>query len=175
MTWLNSVKHLQSYAPYLSVIPFVCVKTREPFGRGIEILYITWAQKNKQIHFFRLEPFHPPPPPPLPPTHIWILQNSFTREFKIKVVGFVLEQLFKYFEMLIVPHALHCVDGCFFVNSLAYCFGFSPPQIFWNVDCTTCFTLCRWLLFCKQSSLLFWFQPSPNILKCWLYHMLYIV
>ena len=47
---------------------------------------------------------------------IWILcQNSLTRELKIRVVGFVLKKLLTYFEMLIVPHALLCVDGCFFV------------------------------------------------------------
>ena len=47
---------------------------------------------------------------------IWILcQNSLTRELKIRVVGFVLKKLLTYFEMLIVPHALQCVDGCFFV------------------------------------------------------------
>ena len=46
----------------------------------------------------------------------WFLcQNSLTRELKIRVVGFVLQKLFTYFEMLIVPHALQCVDGCFFV------------------------------------------------------------
>ena len=28
-------------------------------------------------------------------------------------VGFVLKKLLTYFEMLIVPHALQCVDGCF--------------------------------------------------------------
>ena len=32
----------------------------------------------------------------------------------IKVVGFVLKKIL-YFEMLIVPHALHCVDSCIFV------------------------------------------------------------
>ena len=47
---------------------------------------------------------------------IWILcQNSLTRELKIRVVGLVLKKLLTYFEMLIVPHALQCVDGCFFV------------------------------------------------------------
>ena len=47
---------------------------------------------------------------------IWILcQNSLTRELKIRVVGFVRRKLLTYFEMLIVPHALQCVDGCFFV------------------------------------------------------------
>ena len=47
---------------------------------------------------------------------IWILcQNSLTRELKIRIVGFVLKKLFTYFEMLIVPHALQCVGGCFFV------------------------------------------------------------
>ena len=60
----------------------------------------------------------PPPPPPRPPkkNQIWILcQNSLTRELKIRVVGFVLKKLLTYFEMLIVPHASQCVDGCFFV------------------------------------------------------------
>ena len=33
----------------------------------------------------------------------------------VRVVGFVLKKLLTYFEMLIVPHALQCVDGCFFV------------------------------------------------------------
>ena len=52
-------------------------------------------------------PCSPPPPPPK--------KNSLTRELKIRVVGFVLKKLLTYFEMLIVPHALQCVDGCFFV------------------------------------------------------------
>ena len=62
------------------------------------------------------------PPPPHPLHHhqkknqIWILcQNPLTRELKIRVVGFVLKKLLTYFEMLMVPHALQCVDGCFFV------------------------------------------------------------
>ena len=33
----------------------------------------------------------------------------------MSVVGFVLKKLLTYFEMLIVAHALQCVDGCFFV------------------------------------------------------------
>ena len=61
----------------------------------------------------------PWPPPPLPAKkniQIWILcQNSLIRELKIRVVGFVHKKLLTYFEMLIVPHALQCVDGCFFV------------------------------------------------------------
>ena len=58
----------------------------------------------------------PNPPPPLQRNQIWILcQNSLTRELKIRVVGFVLKNLLTYFEMLIVPHALQCVYGCFFV------------------------------------------------------------
>ena len=62
-----------------------------------------------------------PPPTPHPPkkkkkNQIWILcRNSLTRELKIRVVGFVLKKLLTYFEMLIVAHALQCVDGCFFV------------------------------------------------------------
>ena len=66
----------------------------------------------------------PPPPPPSPPHphqhffsfQIWILcQNSLTRELKIRLVGFALKKLFTHFEMLIVSHALHCVNGHYFV------------------------------------------------------------
>ena len=64
-----------------------------------------------------------PPPPPL------------TRELNIKVVGFVLKKILTYFGMLIVPHALHCVDGCIFVFisfDTVCCFGFiqcpAPPS-----------------------------------------------
>ena len=61
-------------------------------------------------------PLPPPPPKKKKNNQIWILcQNSLTRELKIRVVGFVLKKLLTYFEMLIVPHALQCVDGCFFV------------------------------------------------------------
>ena len=31
----------------------------------------------------------------------------------MRVLGFALKKLLTHFEMLIVPHALHCVDGCF--------------------------------------------------------------
>ena len=42
-------------------------------------------------------------------------KNSITRELNIKVVEFVLKKILTYFEMLFVPHALHCVDSCIFV------------------------------------------------------------
>ena len=75
----------------------------------------------------------PPPPPAIFFFQIWILcQNSLTRVLKIRVVGFVLKKLFSFFEILIVPHTLHFIDGCFLyftsscsLDSLAYCFGFS--------------------------------------------------
>ena len=53
-------------------------------------------------------------------SEIWILcQNSLTRELKIRVVGFVLKKLFTHFEILIVSHVLHCVNGhYFFILSL---------------------------------------------------------
>ena len=59
---------------------------------------------------------------------IWILcQNSLTRELKIRVVEFALKKLFRHFEMLIVLHALHGVNGHYFVlislDSLLYCLG----------------------------------------------------
>ena len=41
-----------------------------------------------------------------------LLTYSLTRELNIKVVGFVVKKILTYFEMLIVPHALHCVDSC---------------------------------------------------------------
>ena len=44
----------------------------------------------------------------------------------------MLKKILTYFEMLIVPHALHCVDSCIFVFTsfdTVCCFGFSarPP------------------------------------------------
>ena len=48
-----------------------------------------------------------------------LCQNSLTRELKIRVVGFVLKKLLTYFEMLIVLHALQCVDGS---PHLTFCF-----------------------------------------------------
>ena len=72
---------------------------------------------NKNLEQKRGPWFPPPPPPPQKKKKKkknWILcQNSRTRELKIRVVGFVLKKLLTYFEMLIVPHALQCVDGCF--------------------------------------------------------------
>ena len=41
--------------------------------------------------------------------------HTVWRELNIKVVGFVLKKLLTFFKMLIVPHALHCVDSCIFV------------------------------------------------------------
>ena len=60
-------------------------------------------------------------------------QKSLTRELNIKVVGFVLKKILTYFEMLIVPHALHCVDySCIFVFTsfdTVCCFGFSARPL----------------------------------------------
>ena len=42
----------------------------------------------------------------------------------------MLKKLLTYFEMLIVPHALHCVDSCIFVFTsfvTVCCLGFSAP------------------------------------------------
>ena len=65
--------------------------------------------------------FPPPrPPPPSNPHFLFFsgldsLLNSPTRELKIKVIRFVLKKLFTHFEMLIVSHTLHCVNGHYFV------------------------------------------------------------
>ena len=62
---------------------------------------------------------------------MWILcQNSLTRELKIRVVGFVLKKLLTFFENLIVPHALHGINGCFFVFYLIWYSGI----LFWFHD-----------------------------------------
>ena len=65
---------------------------------------------------------HTPPPPPRPKRKhnsffpdLDFLSKFTARELKIRVVGFMLKKLLTFFEMLIVPHALHCIDGCFFV------------------------------------------------------------
>ena len=44
-----------------------------------------------------------------------LCQNSLIGQLIVKVVGFVLKKLLTSFEMLIVPHVLHCVDSCIFV------------------------------------------------------------
>ena len=60
-------------------------------------------------------PSAPPHPHPCKKNQIWILCHiSLTGKFKIRVVGFVLQNLLTYFKMLIVPHALNCVDSCIF-------------------------------------------------------------
>ena len=68
------------------------------------------------LYTLALKPPPPPPPKKREKNQIWILcQTSLTTELKIRVVGFVLKKLLTYSEMLIVPHALHCVDNCIFV------------------------------------------------------------
>ena len=73
----------------------------------------------------------PPPPPPFGffSFQIWILcQNSLTRELKIRVEGFALKKLVTHFEMLIVLHALHCVNGHYFVFYLFW----QSVILFWS-------------------------------------------
>ena len=135
---------------------------------------------------------------PIPITHSHHQKNifrfgfyvRFTRERKIRIVGFVHKKLFMYFDMLILPHAPHCVDGCCFVfysfwqSGILFWSQCTPPpnpatppgghffrfgffvkihllentklelqslylkviRVFRNVDCSTCSTLCSWLL-----------------------------
>ena len=145
---MNSIKYLWSNVPFLSVTPFVCFKTSEPQELGTwnficdyiciyrEYLLLTYAAGTLLDHT------PPPPPPPPPPAQkkknfffqIWILcQNSLTRELKIRVVGFVLKKLLTFFENLIQTHALHCINGCFFVvyliwhSSILFWFHDTPP------------------------------------------------
>ena len=83
-------------------------------------LYIGNIYLPKLLAPFSTTPPRPPrPPPPQKKKYfffqIWMLcQNSLTRELKIRVVGSVLKKLLTFFEMLIVPHALYCIDDCFF-------------------------------------------------------------
>ena len=106
----------------------MCSSPRETLLREIrqkksENDYMIMPENLMKIWSKRGGPDPLPPPPPPPPQKkkkkkkIWILcQNSLTRELKIRVVGFVLKKLLTYFEMLIVPHALQCVDGCFLAH-----------------------------------------------------------
>ena len=81
------------------------------------VFYLSW--QSGLLFWFQCFLHLPSPPHPHPQFfsfQIWILcQNSLTWELKIRVVGFVLKKLFTRFEMLIVSHALHCVNGHYFV------------------------------------------------------------
>ena len=129
---------------------WLCSSPRETLLREIrqkksENDYMIMPENFNEAFGARGGPACTPPPPPPPQKkkkkkkQIWILwQNSLTRELNIKVVGFVLKKILTYFEMLIVPHALHCVDSCIFVFTsfdTVCCFGFSaarPPPPFPN-------------------------------------------
>ena len=118
---MNSVKYLWSYVPFLSVTPFVCFKTSEPQELGTRnfICDYIFIYREYLLTYAAGTLLDHPPPPPNPKKklcQIWILcQNALIRELKIRVVGFVLKKLLTFFENLIVPHALHCINGCFFV------------------------------------------------------------
>ena len=45
----------------------------------------------------------------------------------MKVVGFVLKKILTYFEMMIVPHALHCVDSC--IEGILLSYGRILPRL----------------------------------------------
>ena len=91
------------------------LKLENHLSYELEIVYRAWAPKISKyiLFFFRLDPHTPHPTPKKKMTkkkkkkqqflffQIRILcQNSLTRKIKIRVVGFVLWELFTYFEML---------------------------------------------------------------------------
>ena len=101
--------------------------------------------KNMAALMFKIpQPPDPPNHPPTPPPHplkikkktkklswIWILcQNSFTRELKIRFVGFVLQKLFTHDKFQLYNKTVDCV------NYLTICrwllFGILP--LFWQFD-----------------------------------------
>ena len=55
------------------------------------------------------------PPLPTSPLHHLQPHNNFTRKLKIRLIGFVLKKLFTHFEMLIVSHVTHCINGHYFI------------------------------------------------------------
>ena len=63
---------------------------------------------------------------------IWDLIESVSGDFVPNLVGFLFKRLFTYFEILIGPPALYCVDGCCMYSTsfdrLVYCFGVSVPS-----------------------------------------------
>ena len=74
------------------------LKVEKHLSQELEILYTTcsaYTQKvSEYILLFRSGPPPHPLPPPPPPTHkiqiCFFFQKAFNREFKIRVVGFLL-------------------------------------------------------------------------------------
>ena len=115
--------------------------------------------------------------PPLPPkkksrfgffVKIHLLENS--------KLEFVLKKLWTFFEMLIVPHALHCIDGCFVVSYLIWqsgiLFWFSTPppphrkkkkkkKNEKKKKKIIIMIIIMYFFLIWQSGILFWFQHSP--------------
>ena len=58
----------------------------------------------------------------------YIRENPLTRELKLRVVGFVLKKLFTHFEILIVSHTPHCVNGHYFI----FCLFRQSGILFWS-------------------------------------------
>ena len=85
----------------------------------VAVLYFTSLDSLAHCFGFSV-PSTSPLPTPIPirifvSFQIWILcQNSLTRQIKIGVVGFALKKLVTHFEMLIVSHAVRCVNGHYF-------------------------------------------------------------
>ena len=124
------------------------LKLEDHLTQELEILYRALAQKNSEylmifvFSFFPLESpsSTPPPPPPL----------------KIKK---------KFFRFGLFVQ-IHLLDSS---KLELYGFTIKVIHIFCNVDCTTCFTLCRWMLFCILPLLTVWhtvlvsvFPPPPQ-------------
>ena len=104
------------------------------------------------VFFFSVRiPHHRPPPPPKKKTKKKQKKKQKNKE-KIFSFGFFVK--------------IHLQE-----SSKLELYGLyfkSYSQIFCNVDCTTCFTLCRWLLFCILPLLTVWhtvlvsgFPPPP--------------
>ena len=112
----------------------ICVKFHENMSSGFKVmertrkLTDTHTEKRQKLHtpmgYFVCREYK---------NQIWILVKIHLLEnSKTRVVGFVLRKLLTCFEMLIVPHAVHCEMAGFLhftsFDSLAYCFGFSSSS-----------------------------------------------
>ena len=84
------------------------------------LLFLYFTSFDSLAYCFGFSTTSPPPKQKKNSPDLDSLSKFTYRELKIRVVGFVLKKLLTYFEMLIVPHALHCIDGCFKIRVVGF-------------------------------------------------------
>ena len=67
------------------------------------------------LYFTSVDSLASPVPQQPPPQHGFFVKIHSLQSSELELYGFVLKKLFTHFEMLIVSHAPHCVNGHCFV------------------------------------------------------------